>query len=137
MLDNKKNGFTIIELIATITLLAVFSVVVLLNMTGLKTAEDNKNIERFNNHIEEAACSYIDMIENTSLRSSCKSSGCNIYLSQLIASDIALVDSDAIDPYTNMKVESEKDCVYVQISWEQKDNYKEKKCEMKRGASCQ
>ena len=137
MINNKKNGFTLIELIATISLLAIFSVVVLINLSYLKTNEDNKNAERFQKRVEEAACSYIDMIENTNMRKNCKISGCTIYLSDLIDTDVALISYDEIDPYTNMKAKDEKDCIYVSISWKQNETYKEKVCEMKRGSTCQ
>lgn len=138
MIKNKKNGFTLVELIATIALLAILSVVILLNMVGLKTTEDNKNIKRYEKQVEEAACAYIDMIDNNSRRTNCKNNGCTItvYLRELIRSDIALIDPEEVDPYTNMKSESEGNCVYVDISWVQKSAYKEKVCQMKRGASC-
>ena len=136
MIKNKKNGFTLIELIATIALLAILSVVILLNMVGLKTTEDNKNIERFKKNVEESACAFIDMIDNNSRRATCKVNGCTVYLSELMRSDINLIDSEEVDPYTNMKASSEKDCIYVRITWEQKGSYKEKKCVMNRGSRC-
>lgn len=137
MLNKNNKGFTLVELIAIITLLAVLSVTILVNMVGIKGNEDNKNVDRFQKKVEEAACSYIDMIDNTQMRNNCKDSGCSVNLSVLYQDNIALIDSEEIDPYTNMKVTSEGDCIYVQINWVQKGTYKEKVCEMKRGSTCQ
>lgn len=135
MLKNKKNGFTLIELIATITLLAVLAMVILANMVGIKTNEDNRNAERFQKSVEEAACAYIDMMENVDLRQSCKNdssnSECKITLGLLSSSNVALIDSEEVDPYTNMLVKDEPN-IYVQVSWINKDGYKEKKCTMYR-----
>ena len=116
MLNKNNKGFTLVELIAIITLLAVLSVTILVNMVGIKGNEDNKNVDRFQKKVEEAACSYIDMIDNTQMRNNCKNSGCSVNLSVLYQDNIALIDSEEIDPYTNIKVASEGDCIYVQIN---------------------
>ena len=139
MIKNKKNGFTLVELIATITLLAILSLMILLNMVGLKTTEENRKAERFQKNVEEAACAYIDLMDNTTMRNNCKnnSNGCTVYLSTLIDNSVALIDSESIDPYTNKLVTDEKDCVYVRIKWLNNNGFKQKQCELQRGEGCQ
>ena len=142
MIKNKKNGFTLIELIATIALLAILATVILLNMVGVKTTEENRNADRFKKNVEEAACAFIDMMDNNNRRNTCKrnTNGCDIYLSELISSSIlneSLISEDVVDPYTNKKAGSEKNCIFVNVKWEQNGSNKQKKCEMKRGSGCQ
>ena len=140
MRKNKKNGFTLIELIATVVLIAVLATVILVNMTGIKSNEDNSKAARFQKNIEEAACAYIDMNENTALRQRCKNNSsaaeCKIKLSTLSSNSVALIDPDDIDPVTNDKVGNEGNCIYVQVKWNNNGGYKQKVCEMARGASC-
>ena len=136
MKKNKKNGFTLIELIAAMALLAILSTVVLVNMVGIKHNQEEAQSVRFENDIEEAACTYIDMSTNSELRQRCKSDSsrneCKIKLDTLISDSVALIEPDLFDPLTNKKAIEEKDDIYVQIKWENKSGYKEKKCEMKR-----
>ena len=142
MAKNKKNGFTLVELIATIALIAILSVVILVNMVGIKTTEDNKNTERFENSIADAACSYIELLNKYSFRDSCKkaANGCTIYLSTLLQSDVALIDGNEVDPKTNKKAIDVKNCIFVEVKWVKVSSgstYKKKVCETKRGTACQ
>ena len=130
----KKNGFTLIELIATMVLLAVLATILLVNMAGIKSNEEDAQIKRFKADVEEAACTYIDMSINSDLRESCKNnsnqSKCQITLRKLIGDDVALVEKDELDVETNKTAEEEQDSIYVQIKWINNGGYKEKKCEM-------
>ena len=132
----KKNGFTLIELVATMALIAILATVILVNMTGIKSNEESKQSDRFKKNIEEAACAYIDMSTNALNRDACKNnpnaSQCIVYLKTLIDDEIALVDGESYDPITNSTAEDLKDTIYVQISWVNNNGYLEKKCEMKR-----
>ena len=133
----KKNGFTLIEMIATIVLLAAMATVILVSMTGVKNNEDESSIKDFKEKVEEAACTYIDLAIQTNFRNKCKEgiyseSQCRISLSTLIRDDIALLDPETVDPSNNKKLRDEKDNIYVQIKWVNNDGYKEKKCEMVR-----
>ena len=128
----KKNGYTLIELIVTIGLIATAATVILLNVVGMKSNQDEDNSKRFKKAIEDAACSYIDMSETEimELRNHCKSSSdnrCNIPLSKLLDDKYALVDIDLKDPETNCTAEKEKDKIYVKIDFGS-GTIKEKKC---------
>ncbi len=128
----KKNGYTLIELIVTIGLIATAATIILLNVVGMKSNQDEDNSQRFKKAIEAAACSYIDMSETEimELRNHCKSSSddrCKISLSTLLNDKYALVDIDLKDPETNCTAEKEKDKIYVKIDFGS-GTIKEKKC---------
>ena len=146
----KKNGFTLVEMIAAVVLIAVLGTVILVNMTGIKSNEDQKSANKFVTSVEEAACTYIDMSVNSAYRDQCKTAanGCNIYLRVLLGGDpeyasfnaeekekrkIALIDPEKKDPDTNMLAQDEKDSVYVKVYWKADGSaYKKKVCEFHR-----
>lgn len=131
----KKNGFTLVEMIATIVLITIMAAVILVSMTGIKNNEDVNAAENLKTKIEEAGCTYIDMAVQSTMRNKCKSgeysaSRCRVSLSTLISDSVALLDSELVDPTNNKKLKDEKDSIYVQIKWVNNNGYKEKKCEM-------
>ena len=136
----KKNGYTLIELIVTIGLIATAATVILVNVVGMKDTQVEANSEKYINAIEDAACAYIDMSNETimQLRKDCKGNeksqtwkraNCNIPLSVLISDDYALLDPDLKNPDTNCTAEQEKDRIEVYISFGEGE-IKEKKCEL-------
>ena len=125
----KKNGYTLIELIVTIGLIATAATVILLNVVGMKSNQDEDNSKRFKKAIEDAACSYIDMSDKIDQRNKCKNNNddnCKIPLSTLLDDKYALVDIDLKDPETNCTAEKEKDRIYVKVEFV--GSPKEKKC---------
>ena len=128
----KKNGYTLVELILTIGLLATASTIILVNMVGIKDNQEKQNSKKFEEAVSSAACAYIDMLGQTELRKSCKSSGCNIQLSTLISDSVALVDPELKDPATNCTAEKEQSRIYVRITFPKTSGIYEKKCEFKR-----
>ena len=136
----KKNGYTLIELIVTIGLLATASTVVLINMIGMKGNQDIEQEDKFKETIESAACAYMDMIEQTKLREVCKINDtlddCKIPLEILISSQLELVESTLKDPATNCTTTQEKDNIYVQVNFKQSTvngkTVKEKTCKFVR-----
>lgn len=134
----KSKGFTLVELIATMTLVAILATVILINMTGVKSNEDQNQADRFKKDVEEAACAYINMLDNVNIRNDCKDNGynthntniitydCKIKVRDLASDEINLIDEDEIDPSTNKKA-SEID-KYVRINWVTNGEYKEQKC---------
>ena len=132
----KKNGFTLVELIATMVLIALLATVVLINTTGIKSNQDEASSSRFVSTVEQAACTFIDLSINADLRQRCKNDSsldeCKISLATLIRDDVALIDEDLKDPATNKLVSEEKDDIYVQVTFKQDGSYKVKSCEFKR-----
>ena len=144
MIKNKKNGFTLVELIATIALIAIVATIILFNLVGIKGNEDNRYAERFKKDVEEAACSYINRKENTKMREACLAGNrnneikdecnkitfngnqCEISVKDLADPCIGLIDSDRTNPSTNKVVTAITD--KVKITWEVKNSYKVQKC---------
>lgn len=89
-----KKGFTLVELIATILLITLSSTVIVLNLQGSTSKEDNSLSAKNDNQIVEAACNLIDSLNAFDIagitRDECKNSvdGCNITLQTLIANGL-------------------------------------------------
>ena len=138
----KKNGYTLVELIVTIGLIATAATIILVNMVGMRSDQDIDNSKKYKNAIAAAACTYIDMSDPTIVekRTNCKndhnSPDCKVSLEVLLNDTIALVDPDLKDPENNCTAEKEKSDVYIQIEFVSSEvNHKtvyEKKCEFKR-----
>lgn len=150
----KKNGFTLVEMIAAVVLIALLGTVILVNMTGLKNNEEQNSTNKFKLSIEEAACTYIDMSVNSDYRAYCKSnsSGCNISLKVLLGGEpqdfpgrtytqaekearkFALIDPNYKDPETNKTAKEEEEQIHVLVHWVDAENATLKKeCEFVRG----
>lgn len=137
-LEVKMNnkGFTLIELIATILLIVLSSTVVVINLSG-STSKQEQSIDKKNdNQITEVACNAVDSISLYSIagftRSQCmaKSAGqCRITLTQLIKS--GLIDAYTVydDTGINIQTRLNTDSSYVEIRWDSSDGYLVKKCE--------
>jgi len=147
----KKNGFTLIEMIAAVVLIALVGTVILVNMTGIKSDEEQKSLTRYEKSIEEAACTYVDMSVNSTLREACKSNSdqdiCKIYLRVLIGGEpeygsftneekearkFALIDPNYKNPDNDKTAEEEKDSIYVWVHWTIDGSTKVKECTINR-----
>lgn len=109
--DNMKNrGFTLIELIITITLIAVISLSIGVSVSGMLSRQREKEAEELKKTIEEAACVYSE-VEDTSVT--------NVTLKTLIES--GLLDRNLNNPITK---EDLNELSSVSITW----NNNEKTC---------
>ncbi len=60
--DNMKNkGFTLVELIITITLIAIISVSIGVSVTGMLSRQEEGQAEEFAKTISDAACVYAEL----------------------------------------------------------------------------
>lgn len=108
-MDN--DGFTLVELIVVISLLALMGVMIGTNMVSVRSKQQQKNYDNYKKEIEDAACTYIETAgavihpsvsgTNTVSKVSCLSSkansiSCYIYKTDLVAD--GYLDEDLQDP---------------------------------------
>ena len=155
-----SKGFTLIEMLVTIGLLALAATVIAVNMTGIQSNTNETEIKRFHTKIATSGCMYVDKgqvlksLDNTTkdlklgnntsncessykTRDACKnnSNGCYVCLSTII--DEGLIEDTLYDPETNKKTQEEENEIKVHIKWENNNGYKEKKCYFCRGNDCE
>ena len=116
-----KRGYTLIEIIAVIVIIALVTTIVILNFDTSIGKTNTKKEESFVTDLEKAACVYIDLKENTAFKNTCYSSGtCTVTVGQLVTSGI--LSSDMKDPSTNNDVDQQ---LSVSVTW---DNEGTKTC---------
>lgn len=102
--DNMKNkGFTLIELIITITLVAIISLSVGVSVSGMLSRQKEKDAEELKKTIEEAACVYSEIEDSTAT---------SVSLKTLIES--GLLDKDLNNPITKEDLNENST---VSITW--------------------
>lgn len=125
----KKNGFTMVELIITIALLALVAIIIGTNMSGLQSKQTEKNYNSFVSRLESAACQFIEKKENAQQKKSCKTNpstsntNCIVTVENLI--NAGLIEEDLVDPSTNEVVAKTR---RIRIMWnngEQTCDYQE------------
>lgn len=109
-MNMKNKGFTLVELIITIALIAAISVTVGLSMTGLFERQEEKELDEYIETIEKAACVYA-ISHNVS----------EVSIDTLIRE--SLLRKDLVNPKTNEDI-TKYGCNNVLIKWQ---NY-EKSC---------
>ncbi len=133
----EKNGFTLIELIITIGLLAILGTMIASNMLGVQSKQMESNYESYKEQIADAACLVMDSkyigtggivyIDSafTSLTDSknyCLSNKCYLRTRELI--EYGFLDKDLENPKTGFSVSQDeiveveykagvKTCTYV------------------------
>ena len=139
----KRKGFTLVEIIVVIALIAIVSTIIIVNMTGVQQNTNEVEIKRFKDKISSAACQYVDKGTNLVLstdkncstdarltsRDDCKENpdGCFVCLSTLI--EEGLIDQESVDPNTNKKLKEENTAVRVRVKWVKDGDTKKKVCE--------
>ena len=112
----KKNGFTLIEILVVIVLLAAVSVTVGVGMNEMAGRQKEKQIKEYKETLEKAACVYAET--NNILTNS------EVLLKTLI--EEGLVSKNLKNPETNNTVSDDENNI-VLIKWENN----EKKCSLK------
>jgi prepilin-type N-terminal cleavage/methylation domain-containing protein len=119
MMENK--GFTLIELIVTITILVIVGLVISSNITGLFSEQEDKEYEEFKDKITSAACMYVETAWDSTTRSECKrNNNCTVHINELIAR--GYIDEDLKDPSTDEFVSANASNYDVEVTWS--DNVK-------------
>ena len=112
----KKNGFTLIEILVVIALLAAVSVTVGVSMTGMTQRENEKKIKEYQTTIEDAACVYVE-VKNMTIDTT-------VSIGTLL--DEGYLRKNLTNPSTKKNIEEER-TKKVTIKWVNN----EKKCEFK------
>jgi prepilin-type N-terminal cleavage/methylation domain-containing protein len=109
-----KKGYTLVEIIAVLVIIALIATIVILNFDNSIEKTNTKKEQAFVNDLQKAACVYIDLIENATYKQSCYSSNlCTVSASQLILS--GMISDDLIDPTTNTKIAP---TLSVNVTWD-------------------
>ncbi len=119
-MKQSKKGFTLVELIITIGLMALIGIIIATNMAGLFSKQNDEEYEAFKKKIEDSACIYVELYN----KENCRATGCTISIEQLIQK--GYIEDTLKDPSTGEFVTKEKEKYQVKVSW--KDNVKT--CEM-------
>lgn len=99
-----KKGFTLIEIIITIGLLAIIGTVIVSNLSVTYTRQQEEQYENFKANLEKAACAYIDFNAYASLKSTCQANGsCTVTVQDLLEEGI-IEDSDLTNPKTQSRI---------------------------------
>jgi len=103
-----KRGFTLVELIITIGLLGIIGLVIVSNMTGTLTEQQDKQYELFKKTLEDAACVYYDLHYTSSQKRDCREGHCTpVRMSRLL--EAGLIDeTDLENPKTKTKIANTK-----------------------------
>ena len=101
----KKNGFTLIELIAVIAIMAALSVVVGLNISKMMNHNKKSNFDKYKSTLENAACVYA---ENKGLTSNKA-----FYARDLVAA--GLVSKNLENPNNRKTVEDDNPKIKVEF----------------------
>ena len=83
-----KKGFTLVEVLSTLAIMTVVATVGAINMIKIMDEKEKANDESINNVITSAACVYIELDKNKSLKETCLTNGCNINTDILISAGL-------------------------------------------------
>ena len=123
-----KKGFTLIEIIITIGLMAILGYLLVANLGNTLTNEQDKQYEEFRATLENAACVYIDLSEASSLKSTCMSNGsCTIPLETVLSKGL-ISEDDLVNPSSNTRISTDtvvtvsyvdqvKTCTLEELDW--------------------
>ena len=135
---NNKKGFTLIELIATIVLITLSSTIIVLNLQGSTSKEDNSLSTKNNKQITDAACNAIDSLNASNIfnttRENCKNNGCSVKLVTLIQN--GFIDGYATYDDTGSRINEQNrpQNYYVSIRWnKESDGFWKKTCTLYNG----
>lgn len=105
-----KHGFTLIELLVTISIMVMVGLVIVTNMSGILSKNEDEDYEAFIKKIEDSACMYIELKGD---KKGCRSTnGCSIPLSDLIKN--GYIEENLKDPSTGNMIDKNET---VSISW--------------------
>lgn len=95
-----KKGFTLIEIIITIGLIALIGTVIVSNLSATYTKQQEQQYENFKGTLENAACTYINLKVAESIKNTCRSTGsCSVPVKLLLEEGL-ITDENLENPKT-------------------------------------
>ena len=116
-----KKGFTLVELLATLTILVLMSLIVGVNITSIMESTDDMEDTSRKEKIANAACVFVDSSVNTNLCKTQQTTSCtdikvtDLTSAGLLGNDIRKLISEGSIPNNKIKVcykNNEKICEY-------------------------
>ena len=104
-----NKGFTLIEIIAVITILALLGVIITINLSDTLKQTKQKKCEEFVKLIEDSACTYAGL---SSKKVACNRSSCSPIKLKLLIEE-GFIDEET-DPCTEKKIDTKKT---VTVTW--------------------
>ena len=102
----KNNGFTLVELIITITLIAIISVSIGVSINGMLSRQEEDQAEQYAKDIADAACVYAEVNDITT--------NSTVTIHELISA--GLLSKDLINPISDRPITDYNDNE-VTITW--------------------
>lgn len=99
---NKKNGFTLVELLVTVVLLGIVATIIVFNVTNVANSGKKADYEKFVSRIKSSASLYADMNPATFQDLYENKAFIYVTINDLIVS--GKLDEDTVNPYTGTKV---------------------------------
>ncbi len=90
-----KRGFTLIEVLATLTIVGIIAVLASINIIKLLETKDEVQIQDKEKIVTDAACLYVELDKNRDLKANCMEYGCELKVQELI--DEGLLDESDVD----------------------------------------
>lgn len=109
----KKNGYTLVELLVTISILAVLTTATTMGMNTILLNQQDKSYDAYINKIQVAACTYVELNDT---RDSCPSgsSTCSVSVKKTDLVSEGLLEKDLESPAYANKVTSDT----VLVTWD-------------------
>lgn len=107
-----RKGFTLIEVLATLTIVGVIAALASINIIKLFDIKEKVESDDREKVITEAACLYIELEKNQELKEVCLLKGCEVKAQELI--DNELINEEDVDKNTVINIykeDNQKKCV--------------------------
>ena len=99
---SRKKGFTLVELIATIVLIAVIGAIIIFNVTNISSTNRDSEYERFVAAVKSAAQVYAD--QNPDVFDSLYVNKAFVYITVGDLIEEGLLDENLKNPYTEKRI---------------------------------
>lgn len=106
-----KKGYTLIELLSTITIMSLIAVIASINVVKIFDDKEKEAQKSEESIITTAACIYVELNKNEKLKDNCSQYGCDIETDTLIKEGLLSEDDVSNKRIIHIKKENnEKTC---------------------------